>query len=162
MFYIQFSLFTLRVSSLLSTLNDTAVDNADVEDSFSVFSWNWIQFNLIRSHHTCYRHWSRMTVLCTAGTVLKHVETLSFKCYCLKQNDQRLIWWFVSIKLIRSFLKFSFSYLDLNYSRCNFNFIRKAIIMLALFCFSCFFPQKSIIFFSFNHSLNKMVKPKCK
>ena len=161
-FYIDFSFIYIRSFFITINIKWYICWYSRCWGFLSVFSWSWIQFTLIRSHHTCYRHWSRITVLSTAGTVLKHVETLSFKCYCLKQNDQRLIWWFVSIKLIRSFLKFSFSYLDLNYSHCNFNFIRKAIIMLALFCFSCFFPQKSIIFFSFNHSLNKMVKPKCK
>ena len=63
----------------------------------SVFSWSWIQFTLIRSYHSCCRHWSRIIVLCTAAAVLKYVETLSiqmtiafqklFKCYCWKQND---------------------------------------------------------------------------
>ena len=45
----------------------------------SVFSWIWIQITLIRLHHPCYRPWSRITVLCTTASMLKHVETLSIQ-----------------------------------------------------------------------------------
>ena len=82
-----------------------------------------------------------------------------------------LIWWFVSIKFIRSFQKFSFfQYVCLNASPCNFNFIVKTFLFrlqISLwqhyFVFLLFFPQKGIIFFfSFAHFLNKIEKPKCK
>ena len=47
---------------------------------FLVFSWScWIFITLIRSHHPCHRHWSKITVLRTTATVLKTLETLSIK-----------------------------------------------------------------------------------
>ena len=72
-------------------------------------------------------------------------------------SEIMLIWWFVSVKFIRSFLKFSFKYIPLNYSPWNFNFTRKMIpfastdiIMVALFCLpSAFFLKRvsSLFFF---------------
>ena len=70
-------------------------------------------------------------------------------------SEIMLIWWFVSVKFIRSFLKFSFKYIPLNYSPWNFNFTRKIVPFAStehhyggsiLFTFS-FFSQKGTISF---------------
>ena len=78
---------------------------------FSVFSWSWIHITLIRSHHPFKRRWSWINVLHTTATLLK---LLVFK-WLLKElllekkiSEVKLIWRFVSIKLIRPILKFSF------------------------------------------------------
>ena len=78
---------------------------------FSVFSWSWIHITLIRSHHPFKRRWSWINVLHTTATLLK---LLVFK-WLLKEllletklSEVKLIWRFVSIKLTRPFLKFSF------------------------------------------------------
>ena len=78
---------------------------------FSVFSWSWIHITLIRSHHPFKRRWSWINVLHTTATLLK---LLVFKWFLkellleTKLSEVKLIWRFVSIKLTRPFLKFSF------------------------------------------------------
>ena len=108
-FYWEQVLFTLRVSSLLSPLNDASGGIADDESFFSFL----LKLN---SHHPCNRHWSRINVLRTTATVLKTCWSppLAFKWLLnellleTKWSEVMLIWWFVSIKFIRPFLKFSF------------------------------------------------------
>ena len=83
---------------------------------FSVFLWSSIDITLIRSHHPCNRHWSRISVLRTTATVLKTCLNMlrAFKWLLneiwleTKWSEVMLIWWFASIKFIRSFLKFPF------------------------------------------------------
>ena len=81
---------------------------------FSVFSWSWIHITLIRSHHLCNRHWSRINVLCKTATVLKTSWDWAFKCLLnevwleTKLSEVMLILRFVSIKFIWPFLKFPF------------------------------------------------------
>ena len=86
-------------------------------------------------------------------------------------SEVMLIWWFVSIKFVRSSFKILFfKCLYSNNSPCNFNFTGKAvhfpsidIIMVALFCFfSVFFFRKYHLLIFFCQFFNKTVNPKCK
>ena len=78
--------------------------------------------------------------------------------------------WFVSTKFTRSFSKFSFFnnlyklfplYFQLHWKNCPFTIYRYQYGSPIFFL--CFFPQKGIlVFFSFPHFSNKIVKPKFK
>ena len=96
MFYIHFSFIYIKSFFITINIKLYICWYCWCWGLLSVFSWSWIQFTLIQSHHSCYIHWSSITVIRTAATVLKHVEThsiqMAFKCYCLKQNDQRSCW----------------------------------------------------------------------
>ena len=81
---------------------------------FSVFSWSWIHITLIRSHHSCNRHWSRTTMLCITAAVLKicwnsqHSSVLNELLLEAEWSEVVLIWCFVSIKFINFLKKFLF------------------------------------------------------
>ena len=107
-YYYQQVLFTLRVSSLLTPLNDASGNIVDGESSFQ-FSpeaeyTSPLQQTLKQNHrasHNCY-------------SVKSMLKLLAFK-WLLNEllletewSELMFIWWFVSIKFIRSFLKFSF------------------------------------------------------
>ena len=107
-------LFTLRVSSLLSPLNDASGGIVDDEGFFSFL----LKLN---SHHP-------NTFTSPLQQTLKQNQRASNYCYSVKNmlkplvfkwllnellletkwSEVMLIWWFVSIKFIRPFLKFSF------------------------------------------------------
>ena len=46
---------------------------------FSGFSWSWVHITLIRSHHVCNRHWSRITVLRTTTRLLRYYATFKVR-----------------------------------------------------------------------------------
>ena len=60
-YYYQQALFALRVSLLLSLLNDASVDIGDDVDSFQISPGAEFT-SLIRSRHLWNSHWSRITV----------------------------------------------------------------------------------------------------
>ena len=92
-YYCQQVLFTLRVSPLLSPLNDASVDIADDEDSF--------QFRLKLNSYHLYTFISPLQRTLKQNYRVSHnfysvknmLKLLAFKRlldeYCLKQNDQR-------------------------------------------------------------------------
>ena len=113
-FYWEQVLFTLRVSSLLSPLNDASGGIADDESFFSFL----LKLN---SHHPD-------TFTSPLQQTLKQNQRASNNCYIAKtmmkpltlkwplneflvwtkSSKVMLIWWFVSIKFIRPILKFCF------------------------------------------------------
>ena len=73
-------------------------------------------------------------------------------------SEFMLIWWFVSIRFIKSFLKFSWLislFKQFSFTEKTVHFPSTDIIMVALLCFSSAFF--ALLFF-----LNKIVKPRCK
>ena len=108
-YYWEQVLITLRISSLLSPLNDASGDIVDDEGFFSFL----LKLN---SHHPCNRHWSRINVLRkTASYSVKNMsKSLTLKWVLnellleTKLSEIMLLTWFVSIKFIRPFFKFSF------------------------------------------------------
>ena len=83
----------------------------------------------------------------------------------IEWSEVTLIWWFASIKFIKSFLKFSFLIFKLfsfqfqfHWKNCPFFIYRYHYSSTILFFF-CLFPQKDIIFFfcPFFNSLNAKV-----
>ena len=113
-FYWEQVLFTLRVSSLLSPLNDASGGIVDDEGFFSFL----LKLN---SHHP-------NTFTSPLQQTLKQNQRASNNCYIAKtmmkpltlkwplneflvwtkSSEVMLIWWFVSIKFIRPILKFCF------------------------------------------------------
>ena len=113
-YYWEQVLFTLRVSSLLSPLNDASGGIVDDEGFFNFL----LKLN---SHHP-------NTFISPLQQTLKQNQQASNNCYNVKNMLKRVafkwllnellletnlpevmsIWWFVSIKFIRPFLKFSF------------------------------------------------------
>ena len=65
----------------------------------------------------------------------------------IERSEAMLIWWFVPIKFIRSFLKPFFSDIYWNHSLCNFNFTEKncpySIYRYHRFAFFLFFSSES-------------------
>ena len=105
-YYCWQNLFTFRVFSLLSSSNDASVD---IVNDYS------LGFLLkLNSHQPCSRDWSRIIGLRTTASVKKMLKLLPFKWLLnhllLKTEclEFMLILWFVSVKFIRSFSKFSF------------------------------------------------------
>ena len=91
--------------------------------------------------YTFNRYWSRITMLRTIASVLKHVESRS-----IQMAFKRVISWNRMIRGHVNLVISLFSYLYSNYSPCNFNFTGKTvplpstdIIIVALFCFSFLF-----------------------
>ena len=110
-----------------------------------------LQQTLKQDHHALHNCYSVINML----NFLAFKWILNELLFETEWLEVMLIWWFVSIKFSRSFLKFAFLYLYPNDFHCNFNFTGEAvsfpstdIIMVALFCFSSVFVrQKGIIFF---------------
>ena len=125
----------------------------------------------LNSHHPC-------TFTSPLQQILQHSHRTSRNCYSVETLSIQmvfkpviawnrmfrgmLIWLFVSVKFIRSFLKFSFKQLYSNESPSKLNFTGKNIpfpstgnITVTLF------EMYSLLFFSFTHCFNNIVKPKC-
>ena len=156
-YHCQQVLLTLRVSSLLSPLNDAFVDFADDMGSFqfspetqftSPYTFtSSLQQTLKQNHRTSHN-------CCSVKNMLKLVAykwLLNKLLLETEWSEVKLIWWFGSIKFIGSFSKYSFQYLYLNDSSCNFNFTGKIvpfpstdIIMVAMFCFSSIFFLRKV------------------
>ena len=115
MFYISFIfcycqqvLFTWRVYSLLSLLNNISADIIDDEGSFQFSSeaefTSPLQQTLQQNHRA----------LLNCYSVKNSLKLWTFKCLLnellleTEWSVVMLIWWFFSIKFIKSFLKFSF------------------------------------------------------
>ena len=107
-YYCQQVLFTLRVSSLLSPLNDAsgdiAVDKGSFQFSHDTEFISPLQQTPKQNHHVqlnCY-------------SIKNMLKPLAFKWLFnellleTEWSEVMLIWWFFSIKFIRSFSKFSF------------------------------------------------------
>ena len=101
-----------------------------------------------RALHNCYSAKNMLKLLAFKWLLKKlSLET--------EWSEVMLIWRFVSIRFINSFLKLCYLISLFNDFPCNFNFTGKTvlfpstdIIMVALLCFSsAFFPQKDIFFF---------------
>ena len=118
-----------------------------------------------RASHNCYRVKNMSKLLAFKWLLNELLPEIEW-------SKVMLMWWFVSSKFLRSFLKFSFLislfkrfplWFQLHWKNCPYSICRY-YQRLALFCFSSvFFPQKGIIFFFvFAHFLNKIVKPNCK
>ena len=76
-----------------------------------VLSWSWIDTVLIYSHPPNNRNWSKITVLCTTAIVwelLPFTWLLNVLLLEKKLLEVMLIWWFVSIRVIRFFSKILF------------------------------------------------------
>ena len=173
-YYWQQVLFTWRVSSLLSPLNDAFIDFVNKEGSFqfspeaelisffSVFSWSWIDITRIRSTYT--EEKSGASYNCYSVKIM--LQDVVFKRLLnelllkTEWSEVMLIWCFISIKFIRSFLKFYFLIFlfkqfplqfQLNWRNCTFSIYRYHYDSTVLFFF-CLMSQKSIIFvFSYAH-----------
>ena len=118
------------------------------------------------SHHLC-------TFTSPLQQTLSQIHHDSHNCNCTAASIQRLlnellletewsesilIWLFVSIKFIRSFLKLYFFILLFfsNDSPCNLH------LQISLFFLRFFHSERRHLVFSFVHFKNKIVKPKCK
>ena len=130
-YHCQQVLLTLRVSSLLSPLNDVSVDFADDMGSFqfspetqftSPYTFtSSLQQTLKQNHrasHNC----------CSVKNMLKLVAykwLLNKLLLETEWSEVKLIWWFGSIKFIGSFSKYSFQYLyQLHWKNCPFSIYR--------------------------------------
>ena len=108
---------------------------------------------------------------------LKQIHRASHNCYCVKNllklltfkwllnellletewSEVMLIWWFVSIKFIRSFLKFFFFNIFIQTVAVSMSFFQLQCLFSIYRChygstvlfFLCFFLQKGIIFVFF-------------
>ena len=129
------TLFTLRVTLLLSSSNDASVNIADDKGSFD---FSWIHINFARPHYPCKRNWSSIFASGTTAAVLKtcwnsmHLGGFQTS-FCLKQNDQ-----FCLIPLFKQFT-----------GKTNLSVSADIIIVTMLWFFFSFLLQKHILFFFF-------------
>ena len=121
---------------------------------FPVFSWSWIHVTLAID--------TEAELLCFAYHSVENMLKLSFFKWLLneslletKWSEVMLIWWFVSMKLIGTFLKFSFlicllkrfpSQFQLHLKNCLFSIYRYHYGKIILF-FLFFFLRKVSSFF---------------
>ena len=156
-YYCQQFLFTLRVSSLLTPLNDNSVDIVNDERSFQ-FSpearfTSPLQQKLkqnYRASRNCYavkNRWKLLVFKRLLNELL--VETEWSEVMLI------MIWWFVWIKFIRSFLKISFLIhlfkrvplkFQLQWKNCPFSIDRYHYGSTVLLT-SIFFSSEIVIFF---------------
>ena len=104
-YYWQQVLFTLRISSLLSPLNDAFFSFLLKLNSHHLYTFTSLLQQTLKQNqcasHNCY-------------SVKNILKLLAFKWLLnevlleTKLSEVMLIWWFVSVKSIRPFLKFSF------------------------------------------------------
>ena len=104
-YYCQQVLFTLRISSLLSLLNDAFFSFLLKLNSHHLYTFTSLLQQTLKQNqcasHNCY-------------SVKNILKLLAFKWLLnevlleTKLSEVMLIWWFVSVKSIRPFLKFSF------------------------------------------------------
>ena len=116
-----------------------------------------------RALHNCYSAKNMLKLLAFKWLLNKlSLET--------EWSEVMLIWRFVSIRFINSFLKLCYLISLFNDFPCNFNFTGKTvlfpstdIIMVALLCFSsAFFSSERYLLLFFAHVFKNIVKPKCK
>ena len=111
--YCQQVLFTLRVSSLISQLNDAFVDIFEDEDSFhfsqeSKFTSPLCIYIILatdteaesRASHNCYSVKNMLTLIAFKWLINELLLAREW-------SEVIIIWWIVSIKFIRLFKKFS-------------------------------------------------------
>ena len=130
--YCQQVLFTLRVSSLISQLNDAFVDIFEDDDFFhfsqeSKFTSPLCIYIILatdteaesRASHNCYSVKNMLTLIAFKWLINELLLAREW-------SEVIIIWWIVSIKFIRLFKKFSLLNLYSNDSPWNFNYIVKS------------------------------------